>query len=220
MRIESGKIAIYVHRKQDTMQPFYIGLGVGNRPWSFHKRSAEWKETSITHGVIVEILETVEDRSIAEVIEECYISRFGRAGIDNNGILVNKSRGGEGAYLPKSEEWRKKISESKKGKPFSKEHIEKIALSRIGKKHSEEWKRKASEKRRGRKMPEWFSETVKIRQVGGGNSSARKVIDTSTGRIYGCIKDCAIDIDISQRRLYHMLSGHTKNITSCLYYRD
>lgn len=219
MKIDKGKIAIYVHRKLDTMEPFYIGLGVNNRPWSFNKRSDEWKNIYNKQGVFVEILETVEDRKLAELIEESYIYRFGRIGIDKNGILVNKSRGGEGASLQKSEIWRKRISESKMGNKFSEEHRKNLSKAKTGTKLSEETKIKIRDYNLGRKMPDWYSEYVRNRQYGSNNSSSVQVIDKNTNMIYGCIKECAIENNINPIKLYKMLSGQNKNTTSLSYYR-
>ena len=68
----------------------------------------------------------------------------------NDSKGYNMTLGGEGSVgIEPSEETRKKMSESRKGKQFSEEHRRKISESRKGKHFSEEHRRNISESQKG-----------------------------------------------------------------------
>jgi len=70
-------------------------------------------------------------------IERKLIKFYGRRGIDKGGFLVNKTKGGNGGYSGKmTQETKKKISESQKGKVVSEDTRNKIRTSLKGRKHS------------------------------------------------------------------------------------
>lgn len=89
--------------------------------------------------------------------------------------------------VTRSDEHKKKISEANKGHTYN-----------LGKKHSEETKKK-------------ISETAKK------NKKGRKVVDTSTGRIYDRVRDAAEDNGVNYNTLKNKLVGSQTNNTTFKY---
>lgn len=92
--------------------PYYIGKGKGNRAWGKHQKHIPVpKEKS--RIIILESNLTEKD---AFVSERKYINIYGRKN-NQTGILINRTDGGEGSSgLILSEESKRKISESTKGR--------------------------------------------------------------------------------------------------------
>lgn len=89
------------------------------------------------------------DRAELDFLEIFYIALYRSTSDYGN---YNLTQGGKGG-VP-TEDTRRKNSESNKGRRHSKESIEKMRLSKIGKKHSEEHKRKNSEAKKGKALSE------------------------------------------------------------------
>jgi|WetSurMetagenome_2_1015567.scaffolds.fasta_scaffold35335_2 hypothetical protein len=85
----------------------------------------------------------------------------------------NKTLGGEG-FSP-TEEIRKKISDSHKGKKHSEEHKNKISLANRKRKHTEETKRKIGDSHKGRKFTE--SHVENMRKVRKGKKMLQSTKD-------------------------------------------
>ena len=153
---------LYRHIRLDKNEPFYIGIGSKNnydRAYCVKKRNRIWNSIYSTSDIEVEIIvdglnwEQIKEKEVE------FIKLYGR--IDNNtGILANLTNGGAGMLgfkfsksaranmskaqklkAPVSEETRKKLSLAStnrigpwKGKKFSKEHIDNIKQSLVGKK--------------------------------------------------------------------------------------
>lgn len=160
---------LYFHINPVKNEVFYIGIGSKIRAYSKHNRNNWWKNTVNKYGYEVQIIKdniTLEQANIAEMY---WIKVFGRRDL-NEGTLVNLTDGGngiEGTKNPKSEEWRKKVSEANSGErngnygkkpwnfgkkfpnspkhgPMSEEHKQKLREANLGKKDSEETKKKKS----------------------------------------------------------------------------
>ncbi len=94
------------------------------------------------------------------------------------------NKGGRPIGYKHTEETKKKLSKLKKGKPFSgvsydrtgeklsKEHIEKIRQSHIGKKWSDEGKKKIS----GKNHYRWIEDRTKLQKYGDSNKDRRSSI--------------------------------------------
>lgn len=130
---------IYQHSNPITGEIFYIGLGLKNRPYNFTTgRSKEWKEYVATNGKPdVKILYNNLTAEEADQIERELVAKLGRKGINIDGILLNKSSGGQKGAL---------------GIKQSPETIQKKHIAMYGKKmHSNQQKQKWSLERTGRK---------------------------------------------------------------------
>ena len=118
---------VYIHRKLSDSTIFYVGIGNYKRPYKKEGRNSHWKNTINKHGYYVEIiLKGLEWKEACE-IEIYLIKKFGRRDL-NTGSLVNMTDGGEGmqGYIF-SEEHKRKMSESHKGRKMSEEHRRKIS---------------------------------------------------------------------------------------------
>jgi len=115
---------IYQHRKTDTNEIFYVGKGKSNRMNGLQGRNNYWKNTVAKHGFFAEKLFDKLDEELALLAEIEIIDIYKKRGIK----LVNMTNGGEGtsghSYI-RSDETKRKLSESKKGIPgkFKPEHV-------------------------------------------------------------------------------------------------
>lgn len=108
-----------------------------------HKKNWISEELLNNNKIHLIILKEVETQEEAKKEEIEYIKKYTSFGVR----LVNGTKGGDGVVA--TEEVRKKISESNKGKKHSLEAIEKIKLANLGRKHSEETLKKMRETRKG-----------------------------------------------------------------------
>lgn len=105
--------------------PYYVGKG----KWKKRQQRALRKGSPSKDKIIVQ---NYESEAEAFAAEKFFISYFGRKDLDT-GCLINLTDGGEGASGHiKLESVRKAISISKLGKPRSEETRRKISDSRIG----------------------------------------------------------------------------------------
>lgn len=149
-------------------EPFYVGKGHNERAWS-HLKSKHGGpfmnrlRKMIRNGIrpIIGLYSGLEEE-FAHLLEQELISKFGRKNL-GKGPLLNLTDGGEGSSgLKMSDETKKKMSESRKGrispmkgKRHSEEAKKKIGRSGednafYGKKHTEETKQQHSELMKGR----------------------------------------------------------------------
>ena len=129
----------YAYLREDKT-PYYIGKGTGNRIYSTNRIIKPPKDKSRIIYLKQNLTETEAFR------HEIYmISVFGRKDL-GTGILYNMTNGGDGSsgWVP-SEEYRKKMSEAKKGKTHSEDSKKKMSVAQKGKTLSEEHRRKLSE---------------------------------------------------------------------------
>jgi len=142
---------VYSHKNSQTNQIFYIGLGEGKRAWS-KKRNRFWRDYVKKYGYpIIEIIKDNLSLDEACSLEKELIKKYGRRGYDEDGVLVNRSCGGDlKAYgSKKSESTKKIISEKLKGKPkHTKESKQKIRESHLGRKCNEAQKQKMRKPRK------------------------------------------------------------------------
>lgn len=102
-------------------RPFYVGMGDDHRIYVMSPRNKRYGHVANKHGRHREVVQSFEDRQGAVDLEVKLIAEH-HTFVDDplyNGIGCNYTRGGEGC--PCSEETRRKISESKKGRvPWNK----------------------------------------------------------------------------------------------------
>lgn len=147
-----AKFYVYVHRQADTSEVFYVGKGSGSRAWANQWRPKFWKNVKESHGLVVEIVAMFWDEKPAFDMERQLIAEYRAAGAR----LTNCSDGGEGpSGAKRSEETRRRMSESGKGKHtgvvVSLETRAKQSAVRKGRRNSPEAIEKTAAFHRGRK---------------------------------------------------------------------
>lgn len=91
------KFVVYQHHRKDTGEVFYVGIGERHRPYRKDSRNPYWSNIVNKHGYDIEVIYQVDTWAQACVIEIMLIEKYGRKGIDPNGILTNRTKGGDGA---------------------------------------------------------------------------------------------------------------------------
>lgn len=219
------KFYIYLHRRPDTGDVFYVGRGKLYKRSTILPKRAHTKDgrNCIWHGIVernggnysVEIIQWCETAEEVNQLERNTIKKFGKI-IDGTGTLCNLTDGGEGAegYLH-TDEAKEKLKEAHAKNParaerlksevFIKQRVETLKArgykgSMLGKTHSDEAKSKMSVARQGVK-----------------HYAAKSVINTETGAVFDCVEDAANSINICKWTLYKYLKGQRYNHTSMRY---
>jgi hypothetical protein len=134
---------VYQHRRKDTNEIFYIGIGTKiERSRSRFGRNKYWINIVEKYGYTIEIVHNNISRKEAEKIETELINQYGRKDL-GLGLLVNLTDGGEKPSNI-SDITKNILREKLKGNKNS-----------LGMKHTEETKRLLSEGRKGDKHPLW-----------------------------------------------------------------
>jgi group I intron endonuclease len=150
---------VYKHTRTDKNEVFYIGIGSDSnydRSIRIYGRNIHWKRIIKQTDYSVEIIEDNLDWAEACVREKYWIKFYGRSNL-KNGTLCNMTDGGEGTIgRICNEETRNKIGIKSKEKIYSEEYKKKISNSvkgknnpMFGRHHSDETKRKISKKETG-----------------------------------------------------------------------
>jgi hypothetical protein len=124
---------VYLHRRKDTNEVFYVGIGqTEKRAYDIkNRKNKHWKGIIGKYGYTVEILLTDLSWDQACEKEKELIAEIGRKDL-KLGPLVNMTDGGEGQNNP-SEETRKKLQYKK-----TEQHKELLRNYQIGVKQSKE----------------------------------------------------------------------------------
>lgn len=185
--MEKKKIVIYQHRRIDTDEIFYIGIGLETRPYDTIGRNKHWKHIVKNTNYKIEILDIVYDWSIAASIEKKLILEYGRRDL-GTGTLVNMTDGGEGSLnrLVKPETLQK-LSKLAKGRTLSKEWKEKMSKSRTGLKRTTEQKEKARYCQPSMRIVEQYTmDGVLINKFQSINEAARNTNSSYAGIALCC----------------------------------
>lgn len=158
---------IYRHIRLDTNEVFYIGVGTKytdkrapnanpyRRAFLAAPRNPFWKNIVAKTKYEVDIIYESDSYEFIEEKEREFIKLYGRREL-KTGTLCNMTDGGKGqknVHLRKhSDETKKKMSESAKGRVFTEEHKKKLREAKLNnptkfwkdKKFSEEHKKKLS----------------------------------------------------------------------------
>lgn len=212
---------IYRHLKPNG-EVFYIGIGKGldfKRARTSKGRNIFWHRIVEKYGYEVQILKQSITREEAFELEKMLISWYGRR--DNRtGILCNLTDGGEGTinWTP-TEETKRKISESHKGKEGLKGELNPMfgktgeLHPSFGVKRSEETGNKIREAVKGRKA---HNKGIPMTEEQKNNLS-KIVLDTQTGVFYDCVKEAAETFSINKGTLICWLNGRRPNKSSLKY---
>ena len=120
---------LYYHKNPLTKELFYVGIGTNKRAWDFTSgRNSHYKNYIKKYGrPIVDIIKENLTKEESCSLERELISKYGRKGIESEGILLNKSIGGEVIALGNkfTEEQKQKLVQAKTGQKYniSKERI-------------------------------------------------------------------------------------------------
>ena len=176
---------VYLHRRMDTNEVFYVGIGVDKkRSNNKTRRNKYWKNIVNKHGYTVEILHENISHDECREIEIDLIRKYGRKDL-GTGSLCNLTDGGEGVLgLIVSDETKRKLSEINKGKTHSDETKRKLSEINKGKKVSDETRRKLSEMNKGEKHP-FFGKTGEGNPFFGKKHSEetlKKMSESAKGR--------------------------------------
>jgi hypothetical protein len=166
-------MVVYKHVRLDKNEPFYIGIGNLERAYTKRSRNTYWKHIVKSVPYKVEILFEGLSSEDACQKEIELIKFYGRKDL-GTGILANLTDGGD---LPpnhkgkvRSDEFKKKCSEARKGVKLSEESKKKMSESRKGIKPSEETLKKLSEIRKGKKFSEEHKKKISESQKGKKHS--------------------------------------------------
>lgn len=158
---------VYQHRRKDTNEVFYVGIGRNEkRAYTKKGRSSYWKRIVNKYGYDIEITHKDIIWEEACAIERYLISFYGRKDL-GFGSLVNMTDGGDGVNgYNHTDEYKNKRSIIYKGQKHSEQTKKKMSeiaknnldiriknLNPVGKKHSEESRRKISESKKGKESP-------------------------------------------------------------------
>jgi hypothetical protein len=218
---------IYLHRRADTGEVFYVGKGTARtdkkrykRAYCVDDRNVMWRRIVSKTAYSVDVVADFFDESDAFRMERELIALHGRR--MDGGTLCNFTLGGEGhSGLSPSAKTRAKLSAAFSGE----RHFN------WGKKLSAETCRKKSEtlksspkNLRGKKLPQWWKDRIAIGKIGKRNPMygktgashpmSRKVVDRLTGATYDSVQIAAEALGHKMKTLYNWLSGHRPNPTT------
>ena len=93
--MEEKEWIVYQHRRKDTGEIFYIGIGRKYRPYIMNNRNKMWKNIVNKTDYDIEIVNSFDNRKDAENLEIQLIKKYGRRDL-GLGTLVNMTDGGDG----------------------------------------------------------------------------------------------------------------------------
>ena len=212
---------IYRHIRPDKNEVFYIGKGnnLDKRKSEYWRAFEKRKRNNFWQGVVrsnsgvydVEIIYHCETDDEANKKEIEFISLYGRRDL-GNGTLTNLTNGGDGSLgVIVSESTR--LKKSAIGSPMSgKKHTEESR-----KKQSESAKRRTSNSFKGKKHS--IETILKFKEIAKNRPprNTKKVVDVSTGIIYGSAKIAAIEFGLNVLTLRDKLRGRKNNNTTLQY---
>jgi hypothetical protein len=207
---------VYLHKKADTGQVFYVGKGTARK--QFHERAYTsegrnkwWHRVVAKHGLKVEIIASCLTDQEAQRFERAMIAKYGRS------RLVNLTDGGDGscnpfislatrvkrsllAKRPRTRAWIDSMSASRK-------KTGNCGVVKPGDRLPESWRQAIS---RGQSGPNNYMRG----RTGEKAPHRRRVINIGTGEIYPTVSIASDVVGMNMKTLYNMLSGHRQNRTA------
>lgn len=235
-RIDENSCVVYLHINKLTGIVFYVGIGSEKRAYNFYNgcRGMFWKNYVKKHGTpLVSVVAKGIPFGKAAKLEKEYISRYGRRGIDKDGILVNRSIGGElsAKGFRHTEDAKRRISEALKNRDWTDESKKKLSNTKKGSKQSDAHKLKNSLAKTGKNHPNYgkhlsdeTKEKIRIGNIGKEQNHplCRKVINTVTKEVYRSARYVAINFlpNIHPNSINGLLDGSVTNWTDFQYLDD
>ena len=163
---------VYVHKRNDTGEVFYVGKGCGRRAFWKNGRNRHWNFVVNKHGYTVEIIKGCLNEEEAFALEKDAIAYYGRKN------LCNYTDGGEGSSGAKrTDEQKQHLKNVFTGRVFSAETIQKMSIAATIRNANPEWKAKRKAKLTGRKHTEAHKEKIRLAGIGRKlDENARKKI--------------------------------------------
>jgi group I intron endonuclease len=149
------------------------------------KKQRKLYNSFVCYGVENHIFEIVKECTIEEIpYYERHYQEYYNVLDKDYGLNLKYTKVGEKKGVH-SDETRKKMSESAKGKIISNEQREKLRIANIGKKHTEETKKKISKISKGRKHTEESKKKMSESKKGQNHSDETKrlISEKNKGRI-------------------------------------
>lgn len=216
---------VYIHRRADTDEPFYVGKGTHRtrqnrqcfeRAYAHDSRSERWRRIVAKHGLTVEVAASCMTDLAAQELEKELIAQFGRSDL-GRGLLINVTDGGDGhAGILVSPALRQKRSQNATG-PRSEAWVTSIRRARKnggnggvvcqGDSLPKEWRENIAKAKIGARNP-MFGKTGEL------HPNSRTIIDEASGARFCSVTEAAVSADMKMKTLYNMLSGHRPNNTS------
>lgn len=208
---------IYLHRRLDTDEVFYVGKGTRTPRKGYRRgfdakwRSQAWLAVARTSGHGVDLVADFFDERDAFEYERHLIALYGRSD-KGTGILVNMTNGGQGmSGSMQSQATIQKRSNKLRGRLVSPETRERISRSLRG----------ANNPRYGQHWPAEIRLKQSIgnkgKKIGGKSTSAKAVLDTASSTVFPSTRDAANHLGVPMSTLAHKLCGQRRNDTSMRY---
>ena len=144
---------VYQHRRLDTNEVFYVGIGKNEkRAYNTTRRSKLWHDFVKNHDYYVEVTHKDVIWEEACSIEKYLIAFYGRRDL-GLGSLVNITDGGDSGILNHTKEAVEKMRLAKIGRVLTDKHKKKIGESGKGRVFSDETKLMLSKQKTGDRNP-------------------------------------------------------------------
>lgn len=215
------KYYLYRHIRLDKNEPFYIGIGTKkdrmftiqeteyDRAYVSHRKNNIWKKITNKSKYRVEIIFESDNYELIKQKEIEFITLYGRIDL-GKGILANLTGGGDGTTNISSEA-RRVLSEGKLGDKnpmYGKSGSLNPMYGRVKELHPLYGKPCSQERK----------DSIGKANSRGNHGMAKRVIDTSTNKIYPSVRDAAEIFSIKYTTLVQYLKGERKNKTTLIYY--
>lgn len=206
----------YVYILSDGSVPFYVGMGVGDRAYHHVRlRNSQKERNTFKSRKIRKIL--AEGRDVeydiiwcesdeeARQLEADLIVKYGRRGIDNNGILTNRAPGGRGGDIMTPEQ-RAQSAQKRQGYwnrlPDSRrsEIVDKIRSTKI---ENGSW----------RTVTDWMTSDTNKQKLADYNASRKQLIeridDQQNVVLFSSQREAALASGCSQGAISNVLNGRS-----------